>query len=67
VRISEAGEVLEVLWDAAGENHPSITSTCEHKGWLYLGGVSNNRIGRVRLDGADATWTAARDYAETRQ
>jgi ribose transport system permease protein len=64
VRISEAGEVIEVLWDRRGENHPSITSTCEHKGWLYLGGVSNNRIGRVRLAGADPTWTAARDYAE---
>lgn len=59
VRITENGTVREVLWDRAGENHPSITSTCEHKGWLYLGGVSNNRIGRVRLEGADETWTVA--------
>jgi len=59
VRIAEDGTVREVLWDMAGENHPSITSTCEHKGWLYLGGVSNNRIGRVRLEGADDTWTVA--------
>lgn len=62
VRISETGEILEVLWDKAGENHPSITSTCEHKGYLYLGGVSNNRIGRVRLPDADPEWTARKDY-----
>lgn len=62
VRISESGEILDVLWDRAGENHPSITSTCEHKGYLYLGGVSNNRIGRIRLAGADPDWTAQQDY-----
>jgi len=27
-----------------------------------LGGVSNNRIGRIRIEGADPTWTSARDY-----
>jgi ribose transport system permease protein len=58
VRMSESGEILDVLWDRAGENHPSITSTCEHKGYLYLGGVSNNRIGRIRLADADPDWTA---------
>lgn len=62
VRISETGEILDVLWDKAGENHPSITSTCEHKGYLYLGGVSNNRVGRVRLPDADPEWTARKDY-----
>jgi len=30
-----------------------ITSMREHKGYLYLGGISNNRIGRLRLDDAD--------------
>ena len=43
------GEVLETLWDPSGVNHPMITSMREHKGWLYLGGLSNNRIGRYRL------------------
>ena len=62
MQISEAGEVLDVLWDRKGVNHPSITSTCEHKGYLYLGGVSNNRIGRVRLPNADPNWTAQQDY-----
>jgi ribose transport system permease protein len=62
VQISESGEILDVLWDLAGENHPSITSTCENKGYLYLGGVSNNRIGRIRLPDADPDWTARGDY-----
>jgi ribose transport system permease protein len=62
VQVSESGEILDVLWDQAGENHPSITSTCEHKGYLYLGGVSNNRIGRIKLPGADPDWTSRGDY-----
>lgn len=62
LRVSETGEIIDALWDEAGENHPSITSTCEHKGWLYLGGVSNNRIGRIRIAGADPQWTAYDDY-----
>ena len=41
------------LWDLGGENHPAITSMREHRGFLYLGGVTNNRIGRIRLAGAD--------------
>jgi ribose transport system permease protein len=47
------GTVLESYWDKKGENHPMITSMREHKGYLYLGGISNNRIGRLRLEGAD--------------
>ena len=45
-----------------GENHPMITSMREHKGWLYLGGVSNNRIGRYRLPDADPTWCGQDSY-----
>ena len=56
------GRVLETLWDAAGENHPSITSMREHRGYLYLGGVTNNRIGRLKLAGADPDWTGPRSY-----
>lgn len=53
LKFSEAGEVLETLWDLGGENHPMITSMREHRGYLYLGGIANNRIGRFRLEGAD--------------
>jgi ribose transport system permease protein len=28
----------------------------EHKGYLYLGGIFNNRIGRIPLPGADPTF-----------
>lgn len=67
LKFSESGEVLETLWDLGGENHPMITSMREHKGHLYLGGISNNRIGRYKLpDAADPSfnqyerrWSAA--------
>ena len=45
-----------------GENHPAITSMREHRGYLYLGGVTNNRIGRIRLAGADPEWTGPASY-----
>ena len=53
LKFSEAGVVLETFWDLGGENHPMITSMREHRGHLYLGGISNNRIGRYKLEGAD--------------
>ena len=53
VKFNEKGEILESLWDMKGVNHPMITSMREHRGYLYLGGISNNRIGRYRLEGAD--------------
>lgn len=64
LQISGEGELIDSYWDKAGENHPSITSTCESRGWLYLGGVSNNRIGRVRIENADPEWTTHQDYWE---
>jgi len=53
IKCNEAGQVLESYWDKSGENHPMITSMREHRGYLYLGGISNNRIGRYKLDQAD--------------
>jgi ribose transport system permease protein len=53
IKCNEAGQVLESYWDKSGENHPMITSMREHRGYLYLGGISNNRIGRYKLDHAD--------------
>ena len=53
LKFSETGEVLETLWDLGGVNHPMITSMREHRGHLYLGGISNNRIGRYKLPNAD--------------
>jgi ribose transport system permease protein len=53
VKFNEKGEILDSLWDLKGVNHPMITSMREHRGYLYLGGISNNRIGRYKLQGAD--------------
>ncbi len=53
IKFNERGEVLESLWDLHGVNHPMITSMREHRGYLFLGGLSNNRIGRHKLEGAD--------------
>ena len=53
LKFNEKGEVLETLWDMGGHNHPMITSMREHRGYLYLGGIQNNRIGRLKLEGAD--------------
>lgn len=67
VKFNLAGEVLESLWDLGGENHPMITSMREHRGYLYLGGISNNRIGKYRIPGADPEWTGQDSYWGKRQ
>ena len=56
------GKIVQSLWDVEGERHPQVTSMREHKGYLYLGGIFNNRIGRYRIPGADPNWTAAAAY-----
>jgi ribose transport system permease protein len=62
VHFDADGRVLESLWDHDGKNHPAITSMREHRGFLYLGGVTNNRIGRLRLADADPQWTGQTSY-----
>ena len=58
----EAGKVLGSMWDLGGQGHPMISSMREHKGFLYLGGVSNNRIGRIALKDADKGFVAHRAW-----
>ncbi|WP_298108346.1 SMP-30/gluconolactonase/LRE family protein [Bradyrhizobium sp.] len=53
VKFNEQGKILESFWDLKGVNHPMITSMREHRGYLYLGGIANNRIGRFKLHDAD--------------
>lgn len=62
VRFNEQGEIIESLWDKAGTNHPMITSMREHKGHLYIGGIFNNRIGRLKLPDVDVNWTGPKSY-----
>ena len=66
LRFNEDGEVLESLWDKSGVNHPMITSMREHKGWLFIGGIFNNRIGSLKLEGADESWTGPSSYWGTK-
>lgn len=62
VKFDDQGNVTESLWDPTGRAHPTITSIREHKGFLYIGGLENNRIGRVRLPDADPIWEAHTSY-----
>ncbi len=62
VKFTPDGRVLESLWDLGGTNHPMVTSMREHKGHLYLGGLYNDRIGRLELPAADRNWTSQNFY-----
>jgi ribose transport system permease protein len=62
VKFDESGRIIETLGDLGGESHPMVTSMREHKGWLYVGGILNNRIGRYRIPGADPNWTGPDSY-----
>jgi ribose transport system permease protein len=62
LKFDEAGNMLESYWDPTGISHSTVTSMREHKGYLYLGGLENNRIGRIALPGADPTWTGFEAY-----
>ena len=62
IKFDADGKILDVLWDLGGEAHPMITSIREHKGFLYLGGIYNNRVGKYRIPDADPNWTSLEDY-----
>jgi ribose transport system permease protein len=61
-KFDATGRVLDCLWDLQGANHPMITSMREDHGFLYIGGTYNNRIGKWRIPGADASWGAVESY-----
>jgi ribose transport system permease protein len=61
-KFTEDGRIVDVLGDLGGNRHPMVTSMREHRGYLYVGGILNNRIGRLRLDSADPEWTGPRSY-----
>ncbi|WP_413733971.1 ABC transporter permease [Sodalis sp. RH21] len=62
LKFTPAGEIVEVLGNLGGLSHPMVTSMREHKGYLYIGGILNNRIGRFKLTGADPHWTGYQSY-----
>jgi ribose transport system permease protein len=62
LKIDGRGTVVDALWDAPDGPLYMITSMREHEGFLYLGGVTNDKIGKLRLDGADAAWRGPDSY-----
>jgi ribose transport system permease protein len=62
IKFDASGKILDVLWDLGGEAHPMITSIREHRGYLYLGGIYNNRVGKYKIPGADPNWTSLQSY-----
>lgn len=62
VKFTEKGEVTESFWDYESKSHPAVTSMREHKGYLYLAGLHNNRIGRIKIEGADPNWNGPECY-----
>ena len=62
LKIDGAGRIVDAYWDTPSGPLYMITSMREHKGALYLGGVTNNKIGRLRLPGADPGWTGPDSY-----
>lgn len=62
VKFDLGGRIIRSLWDSSRERHPSVTSMREHKGYLYLGGIYSDRIGRIKLRDCDPTWTSFESY-----
>jgi len=48
-KFSESGEIIDVLWDQTLEQYPMVTSINEFNGDLFICGLQNNRIGRLKL------------------
>ncbi|MCO5162247.1 MAG: SMP-30/gluconolactonase/LRE family protein [Mesorhizobium sp.] len=57
-RMSDGGDVSQMLWDPAGrgQNYSTVTSVRQHGPYLYLAGVYNNRIGRIVIDPDGDVW-----------
>jgi ribose transport system permease protein len=62
VKFNKTGQIIGTLGDMTGVSHPSVTSMREHKGYLFVGGILNNRVGRYKLPDADPTWTGSDSY-----
>ncbi len=48
--LNEQGKVIKSLHDPDGKHLKEITSAREHDGYLYLGSLHNDRIGKYKLD-----------------
>ncbi|MET3856910.1 sugar lactone lactonase YvrE [Rhizobium sp. OAE497] len=62
VKFDETGQIRDAMADLSGVSHPMVTSMREHKGYLYVGGILNNRVGRYKLAQANSDWTGPSSY-----
>jgi len=62
LKIDAGGKIVDALWDSADGPLYMITSMREHEGALYLGGVTNNKIGRLKLEAMDEGWSGPQSY-----
>lgn len=60
VKLNRDGTAILSLWDPTGRNHPVVTSMREYQGHLFIAGLENNRIGRLKLTDEERT-AAQRD------
>ncbi|MFZ5572625.1 MAG: SMP-30/gluconolactonase/LRE family protein [Thermodesulfobacteriota bacterium] len=49
--LDEQGKITHALHDPTGKHLKEITSAREHEGYLYLGSLHNDRIGKYQLAG----------------
>ncbi len=49
VKFDETGKIIGTFGDLTGVSHPMVTSMREHKGYLYIGGILNNRSAATRF------------------
>lgn len=47
--LDEQGQIIQSLQEPTGKHLKEITSAREHNGYLYLGSLHNDRIGKYRL------------------
>lgn len=62
LKLDSAGRIKDAYWDRPDGPLYMITSMREHRGALYLGGVTNDKIGRLDLPDADRAWTGPGSY-----
>jgi sugar lactone lactonase YvrE len=49
VKLDEEGKILDSLQDPAGKHLRAVTSAFERDGYLYMGSLHNDRIGKFKL------------------
>ena len=62
LKCSADGKIIDSYWDTPDGPLYMITSMREHRGSLFLGGVTNNKIGRNTLKNVDPYWTGPESY-----